>query len=83
MALGTTTVSGRTVFGNKRITYGVYTTEDNDTTHAFVTGLKLCECLIVGGVTQTAATSISGGTATITFADQNLATVGSWLAIGT
>lgn len=72
-------VSGESVFGNKRVKYGTYTQGNGDTGGAIVTGLSE-----VDNFDATAALTVSNssGTVTITTADPTATVTGYWKAFG-
>lgn len=73
------TITGSTVFGNKRIVYGTYAQGDGDTGGAVDTKLGA-----IAYFEATAATdiSVSGGVATVTTADPGGDVDGFFMAIG-
>jgi len=75
----TSTLTERTVMGNKRVNYGTFGQGNGDTGGNVVTGLKSVEAFFLNGAGSWTA---SGGTVTATTADPGATIVGSWMAIG-
>ena len=85
----TSTIEGRTVFGNKRVAWGTYTSASSSTGGDIDTGLELVEYIqlqeigtavqVAGGAVVNEALPVDGSAITIvTVADDT----GYWFAIG-
>jgi len=77
----TSTVTGSTVFGNKRVVFGTYASTAGSTGGAIVTGLTAVNYFDANSATATPSTivTVSGGTATITTTANQ---TGMWKAEG-
>lgn len=77
----TSTVTGSTVFGNKRVVYGTYASTAGSTGGAVVTGLSAINYFTSNCATATPSTvtTVSGGTATLTTTANQ---TGMWKAEG-
>ncbi len=73
------TAVNRSVFGDKRATYGTYVQENTDTGGAIVTGLSHVDYF---ACTWGKSYSVSGGTVTVTTADPGGTVACYWMAIG-
>lgn len=79
MAYAQGSVVNKTVFGNKRVHYGLFTQESGDTGGSVVTGLRLVEFFTMTGLLTV---SVSGGTVTATTTNPGASQTGYWMAIG-
>ena len=73
------TITERTVMGNKRVNMGTMSQGSGDTGGAVVTGLQMVDYF---QCTAALSLSKSGGTVTVTTADPLGAQAGFWMAIG-
>ena len=77
------TLKGETVFGNKKVLYGVYTKDTGDTTGT-LTGLGLNAVEFIQVVSSTAAIAVGASWAagTLTFHGASGDTGGYWMLMG-
>jgi len=79
MAFAQGTTVHRTVFGNRRVTYGTYTQGNTDTGGNIATGLNAVDYF---ACTWGKTFSVSGGTVTVGTADPTGDVACYWMAIG-
>jgi len=89
MAAFASAIKGRSVFGNKRVTWGTFTPSGGSTGGDINTGLRRCESILLqyGGAAAITDAAVVNETLPCSGAAVTIVTVadkaGTWIAIGT